>query len=122
MREVQIIREHLESQPADWAARQMLADLYEDMGDADRARFQRWLVRWKRHADRDVWMSNSHPPHHLYWWTNGSYGGTAHPSHVGSTLAFTRLPSYVHGGYNSHQEAEEDLLYSLQRHNWCNPE
>lgn len=38
----------LDEQPNDWNTRLVLADRYEELGDDDRARFQRWTVRNKR--------------------------------------------------------------------------
>lgn len=34
----------LDKEPADWDTRLVLADLYEELGQEDRATFQRWLV------------------------------------------------------------------------------
>lgn len=38
----------LDKQPADWDTRLVLADLYEETGQEDRAIFQRWLVKHKK--------------------------------------------------------------------------
>lgn len=38
------IQKHLDEQPTDWIARLQLADLLEDAGRMDEAKYQRWMV------------------------------------------------------------------------------
>lgn len=51
--------------PTDWQARRVLADWYEEQGDLDAARFQRWLAE----EQRSPWQGdNRHPEGPGGWW------------------------------------------------------
>lgn len=48
------LQSHLDSDPGDGLARLLLADLLEEQGRDDEARFQRWLAEHKLWPDNDL--------------------------------------------------------------------
>lgn len=129
---IAVINAHLDENPQDWQARLELADLCEDEGRDDEARYQRWAVRWERapHREEDVdFLSvalnlrdggNRDCPRRVTWyWHSGSYPtpNSAH-SFIQTSIAALLSEWSSEWGYGTRLWAEADLLQALTSLGW----
>jgi hypothetical protein len=105
------IHAHLDLFPEDWETRLILADLYEDLGDTNRSEMQKWLVKYeKRPCSPELrikfWLTLSENEPMWTW-----YGG-------GEIDPKSAISSEFYGStsFTSRQEAEEDLMWLLDKH------
>ena len=119
MKDLEAINQYLDQHPDDWDARLLLSDLYEDMGDMDRAQMQRWLVRHhKRPCSLELQKKLDLIPADTYmslrainrdsWAWYGS--GLIDPSSVVAKDFYTA--TY----WTTRTEAEDDLMHKLLKH------
>lgn len=86
---IDAIHAHLDTNPTDWQARRELADLYEDAGQHDEARTQRWMVE---HRVCPI-ISNERGAARWKWQHYGHLGRVQLPR-VGGSLAIYGLWLY----------------------------
>ncbi len=114
---IEAINAHLDDNPTDWTARLELADLYEEAGRDDEARYQRWAVKYERAPS--IWEGRHFPEQHpWHWWVEGGRRDGASDG-IGQ-LARMKLNSF-HRGYVTRQEAEADLMRVLIAQAWPAP-
>lgn len=111
---IEAIHAHLDEHPTDWQARRELADLLEDAGRLDEARYQRWAVQWERAPDYDPDFRFD-AKNHWYWWGR-DYGGV--PSGIGAMVRLLEPVNYNQGGYHTRQIAERELMRVLIKRGW----
>ena len=111
---IKAIRDHLEKEPGDWDSRRMLADLYEDMGDENRSKLQRWLIDNRKYPHYNPQWEHRYN-RHWYWWNGNEQSKFAD---LGRFVLKMKPENYIYGGYATCEEAEEELLKGLIKHDW----
>lgn len=105
---IEAIHLHLDNTPTDWQARRELADLLEDEGRMDEARYQRWAAQWEKAPvlNPGVFIG-------WHWWR--SPDSSRGNSHIG-WLVF-KINKYV-SGFDTRKEAERELMRVLIAYGW----
>jgi uncharacterized protein (TIGR02996 family) len=109
---------HLDQNPEDLTSRQILADLLDDEGQPDAARFQRWLVTRHLWPDSNLAMWGLKGWH---WWSNVEepHRKRAHALVPGSVRPFMPAGEWI---YPTRAEAEAALDEALARSEVVTPE
>lgn len=118
---IQAIRKHLESKPDDWQARMELADLYEELGDLDRSKTQRWLIKHRKYPDYGpvrrltgwFWYYTYNSEH---WIPEKLLNNTRFGIAKANGLSYALYPNYT--GFNSCEDAEDELMQAFVKLNW----
>lgn len=108
---IEAINRHLDQEPTDWAARLQLADLYEEAGRLDEARYQRWAVKWKRTPI--VWEGRSSKQFPWHWWIKDVHDKNE-PAIIGVIARYCDH----YKGHLGREEAEESLMTQLAKRGW----
>ena len=111
---IETINAHLDKHPADWVSRLELADLYEEAGEGDASRMQRWLVKYKKAPQSRIWAIGS--PRRWHWW---AFAIGAKQSYLGGLSLHTDDSGQ---GYSTRSQAEEGLMRVLIAANWPPPD
>lgn len=109
---IEAIHAHLDEHPTDWQARRELADLLEDEGRLDEARYQRWAVQWEKcpSSNQTGWRG-------WHWWATET--PWRKNSAIGHCLAY-QIQNYAMGG-ETREAAEADLMRVLVKNGWPAP-
>lgn len=121
---IQAIRKHLESKPDDWQARMELADLYEELGDLNRSKTQRWLIKNKKYPENHSYKTNTYLRGWFWYYTSGSehwlpeqvLNNTRFGIDFKSGLSNILYPNCR--GFNSCEDAEDELMQAFVKLNW----
>jgi len=107
---IEAINRHLDECPTDWTSRLELADLLEEIGEEERARYQRWAVKWERSPI--VWRKRASWRKPWHWWGDNYRNGED---------CIGMLVNYLDGyspGYNTRQQGEDELMQALILKGW----
>jgi|SRR5574343_456816 len=113
---IETINAHLDEHPTDWVARLELADLLEEIGEEDRARYQRWAVEWERAPQVWDWLRVYCGQVRWHWWIGSEKDSTKHPEAVIGAAAGS-LANYQSGA-DTRQRAEDELMLALIHKSW----
>lgn len=103
------LHRHLDNEPNDWDARRVLADWYEEQGDASRARFQRFLADKRKCPDPSWGML------HWDWYAAPSTSRTAW---LPEAVLNTNKREIYYQTFASRQAAENCLYALLDKQPW----